>query len=83
MPWISKSWTKEEREPYKDSTMHYHRTDVGEYMEDLVDTWHMSSGLANISLYDFLGLQEEEVNDWAGEGLVPIRIMQLWKEGKY
>jgi len=74
-------WTKTEREAYKDSTARYNRYDVGEYMEDLVDTWHAVN--VDVSLYDFLGLLDDEIDDWVRFGIVPNRIHELWKEGNY
>lgn len=75
-------WTKDEREAYKDSTMHYHKYDLYEYIDDLIDTWHASMGL-NISLYSFLGLYEEEISDWAGKNIIPDRIVIMWGAGEY
>lgn len=75
-------WTKDEREAYKDSTRHYNRYDVGEYMDDLVDDWHTVGGI-NVSLYDFLGLLEEEVYAWVSSGIIPKRIIELWEKGEY
>lgn len=77
----SHPWTKAEREAYKDSTHHYNREDVGEYMEDLVDTWHAVN--IDVSLYDFLGLLDDEIDPWVALGIVSERIHILWKEGKY
>lgn len=88
MNFIMFPWTKDEREVYKDSSMHYHRYDLGEYMEDLVSTWHDYASnwiIAGeyVSLYAFLGLQEDEINDWADKGTIPDRIQKLWEEGNY
>lgn len=87
MNFTTRPWTKDEREAYKDSSMHYHRYDLGEYIEDLVDTWHDYSNdwlIAgeHVSLYDFLGLEEDEVTPWM-QGIIPERIQILWEEGNY
>lgn len=75
-------WTKDEREAYKDSTMHYNKYDLYAYIDDLIDTWHASMGL-NVSLYSFLGFYKEEVSDWAGNNIIPYRIVIMWEEGEY
>lgn len=77
----SHPWTKDEREAYKDSTHTYNRHDVGEYIEDLVDTWHAVN--VDVSLYDFLGLLDDEIDPWIARGTVPERIQKLWEEGNY
>lgn len=81
MVWNTRPWTKDEREAYKDSTYRYNRHDVGEYMEDLVDTWHAVN--VDVSLYDFLGLLDDEIDAWVALGIVPERIQTLWEEGNY
>lgn len=80
-------WSKEDREPFVEA--YQCRVDsVGDYMENLVDVWHDYAGdwlIAgeDIRLYDFLGLEEDEIDPWIRDGTVPFRIIRMWNLGNY
>lgn len=75
------SWTKQDREPYVES-WHKRTSNLEIYMDNLVDVWH---GLEDPypSLYDFLGLEQEEIDSWIRYGTVPGRLYLLWLTNEY
>ena len=80
-------WTKEDREPFVEDWQK--RVDTAEdYLENLVDVWHEYAGDwlvagEDVSLYAFLGLEEEEITPWVRDGIVPFRIIRMWNLGNY
>lgn len=75
-------WSKEDREPYVES-WHRRVDNVEDYMESLVDVWHTWPDENYPNLYDFLGLEQEEVTPWIRDGKVSDRIKTLWEQGNY
>lgn len=80
-------WTKEDRAPFVEDYLR--RVDmVEDYIENLVGVWHDAEDNFNIvgetvSLYDFLGLEEHEINTWVKDGIVSHRILSLWLRDRY
>ena len=80
-------WTKQDRDPVVEDYLR--RVDsVEDYMENLVDVWHeyaddwLIAG-EDVRLYDFLGLEKEEITPWIRDGTVPFRIIRMWNLGNY
>lgn len=74
-------WTKQDREPYVEDWQR-RVDDVEDYIENLVDAWHAQE-CDDVSLYDFLGLEEHEITPWVRDGIVPYRIKYAWEWGDY
>jgi len=80
-------WTKADRAPFVEDYLRRVDT-VEDYTENLVDVWHDAETNFNIAgetvrLYDFLGLEEHEINAWVKDGTVPDRICLMWLMGDY
>ena len=80
-------WTKQDREPLVEA-WHKRVDTVEDYMENLVDVWHeyavdwLVAG-EDVSLYDFLGLEENEITAWVRDGIVSHRILAMWLNDNY
>lgn len=80
-------WSKQDREPFVEDWQKRVDT-VEDYMENLVDVWHeytddwLIAG-EDVNLYDFLGLEENEISYWVRDGLVSHRVLAMWLMGEY
>lgn len=80
-------WSKQDREPFVEDWQKRVDT-VEDYMENLVDVWHEWAGDwlvagEDVRLYDFLGLEENEITTWVRDGVVSHRILAMWLNDEY